>query len=239
MLRVTNTSHSEAVPRENRSVVGTRHPHPMTVAFLGWNSETWTPLIAALAVAIATIALIYARRTAKATDAQAAATARATDIAERALAFERQRSHREESDYTERVAPRWEATELDARGEFQSDDASLRGSLRNAGLTGATVVAAALDVGSGRFPMEVRAEGTPNGDWEAHPHVPPGSVLELRCALASSIRGRSRPMIYMDYEAPGLNHPPFGVTIELVRRPADARGQTRWHVGPIREDLRP
>lgn len=49
----------------------------------------------------------------------------------------------------------------------------------------------------------------------------------------------ARPMLYIDYEAPGLSHPPFGVTVELLRQPADARGHLRWRVGAVRYDVRP
>ena len=46
-------------------------------------------------------------------------------------------------------------------------------------------------------------------------------------------------MIYMDYEAPGLNHPPFGVTVELLAKGTDHRRRRIWRVGAVRQDVRP
>ncbi len=48
----------------------------------------------------------------------------------------------------------------------------------------------------------------------------------------------ARPSIYMAYDAPGLNHPAFGVTIELLRRGSGADDQPQWVVGAIRANLR-
>jgi hypothetical protein len=68
---------------------------------------------------------------------------------------------------------------------------------------------------------------------------PRGALLDVRCELDGlPIDGGARPMIYMDYDAPGLNHPLFGVTIELLRKGAGSDGLPRWKIGAIRNDLR-
>lgn len=213
------------------------------LTFVGWGSATWAVVIAVGALAVAGVSAAFAgteahsaRRSASAAEVSAEEARRSREIAEQALAIDRERSHREVADYTERVAPRWETAEPDQRGYFSSDGKQLEGSLRNAGLWGARIAIAALDVGKPRVGMQTRC----GGDWEAHPHVSPGAVLELRCDIAGvPIDGGARPMIYMDYEAPGLNHPAFGVTVELVSKGTDHRGRRIWRVGAVRQDVRP
>jgi hypothetical protein len=211
----------------------------MPLAFLGWTAETWGPVIAAAATIVAVLAAASAWKSARAAADTAEEARRGRLIAEQSLALERERSHREVADYTERVAPRWQATELDERGYFSSDGSHLEGSLRNGGLHGARILLAVLDMAGPRAAVQTRCDGTASGGWEEHPDVPPGSVLQLRCDLDGlPISGDARPMLYMDYEAPGLNHPPFGVTVELLRQRSDARGHTRWRVGAVRNDVR-
>ncbi|MDP8910102.1 MAG: hypothetical protein M3N47_13530 [Chloroflexota bacterium] len=208
---------------------------PTLLTVLAWDASTWIVVVAAgaLVVAIA-VALPWKRATAPGRSAEEARRSR--EIAEESLALERQRSHREIADYTERVAPRWEATEPDQRGYFHSDGSQLEGALRNAGLHGARVLLAVLDVGRPRVRMQTRCDG----DWEDQPHVPPGSVLQLRCELDGvRLDGGARPMLYMDYDAPGLDRPGFGVTVELLASGGDHRGRRAWRVGAIRPDVRP
>lgn len=212
----------------------------MVLAFLGWTSGTWAVAIATVGVVVAVLARFDARSAAKAARETVELTRTSTQIAEQGLTLERERSHREVADYAERLAPRWEATEDDAQGFFRTNGSYLTGSLRNSGLSGARVLVAVLDVAGPRAAVQTRCAGSDNGAWEDEPHVPPGAVLELRCELAGlPIDGSARPMLYMDYDAPGLNHPMFGVTIELLRRPAGPDGQPQWKVGAVKNDLRP
>ena len=205
---------------------------------VAWSGETGGPIIAAAALAIAFLARLDARKSARAASATADEARRARVVAEESLALERQRSHREITDYAAQVAPRWEATDPDERGFFSSDGEYLTGGFRNAGLHGARIIVAALDVAGPRAPVQTRCDGPASGGWEDHPHVPPGAVLRLRCELAGlPIDSNARPMLYIDCEAPRLSHPPFGVTVELLRQPDDARGH-RWRVGAVREDVR-
>jgi hypothetical protein len=212
----------------------------MVFAFLGLSDGAWAVVIAAVGVVVATLARFDARKAAKAAVDTAELARQATDIAEQGLMLERERSHREIADYTERVAPRWEATEPDERGYFRTDGSHLVGSLRNSGLHGARILVAALDVAGPRAAVQTRCPDSDIEGWDDEPHVPPGSLLELRCDLTGlPIEGGARPMLYMDYDAPGLNHPMFGVTVELLRRPAGPDGLAQWRVGAIKNDLRP
>jgi hypothetical protein len=213
----------------------------VVLAFLGWGSATWAVVIAGAAFVVAGLSAAFAwtearaaRRSASAAEVSADEARRSREVAEQALALDRERNHREIADYTERVAPRWEAAESDQRGYFSSDGSQLEGSLRNAGLHGASITVAVLDVGSPRVRMQTRC----GSDWEDHPHVSPGAVLELRCDVSGVPIDGARPMIYMDYEAPGLNHPAFGVTVELVSKGTDHRGRRIWGVGAVRQDVR-
>ena len=210
----------------------------MVGGFLSGSGD-WAVAISAVGVIVALLARFDARRAAKAAQDMADLARQSTQIAEQGLALERERSHREITDYTERVAPRWEATEPDERGLFRTEGSYLVGGLRNTGLHGARILLAALDVAAPRVPVETRCPDTGDGEWEDEPHVPPGSVLELRCDVAElPMDGGARPTLYMDYDAPGLNHPEFGVTIELLRRPAGVGGGPQWKVGAVRSDLR-
>ena len=203
---------------------------------LGWDAGTWGIVVAAGALVVAIAAAAFAYTSARAASTSAEEATRSREIAEQALAIDKERSHREIADYTERVAPRWEAAEPDQRGYFHSDGLQLEGALRNVGLHGARILLAVLDVGRPRVRMQARCAD----DWEDQPHVPPGSVLQLRCDLDGvPIDGADRPMLYMDYDAPGLNHPPFGVTVELVSKGTDHRQCRIWKVGATRPDVRP
>lgn len=209
------------------------------LAFLSWSSGTWAVVFSAIGVIVAIVARLDARRAAKAAEESAEQQRRATDLAEQALSLERERSHREVGAYTERVAPRWEAAAEGADGFFRTDGSCMFGSLRNCGLHGARILVAALDVAGPREGMQTRCRDSGDDRWDGEPHVPPGSVLELRCDLSGlPINGDARPLIYMDYDAPGLNHPMFGVTIELLRTGAGADGRPEWKVEAIRNDLR-
>jgi hypothetical protein len=209
------------------------------IALLGWDGNTWGPLIAAAALVVAFLARLDARKSANAAAETARQARRSTELAEEGLALERQRSHREIGDYAQRVAPRWEPTEPDERGFFVSDGEHLSGALRNTGLHGASIIDAALDVAGARAQVQTRCDGSASGGWESHPHVPPGAVLQMRCELEGlPIMSDARPMLYIDYDAPGLNHPPFGVTAELLRQQEDVRGRARWRLGAMREDIR-
>jgi hypothetical protein len=210
------------------------------LALLDWSSGTWAVVFSAIGLMVAVAARFDARRAAKAAEESAEQQRRAADLAEQGLSLERERSHREVGDYTERVAPLWEASAEGPDGFFRTDGSHMLGSLRNSGLHGARILVAALDVAGPRAGMQTRCRDSGDDQWQDEPHVPPGSVLELRCDLSGlPINSDARPMVYMDYDAPGLNHPMFGVTIELLRRGVGANGQPQWKVGAIRNDLRP
>ena len=217
---------------------GTLH---VMATVLGWETETWVAAIAAAALVVSIVAAIFAGVSARQAARSASEARRSNDIAEQSLALERQRGDREVVDYTERIAPRWEAAEPDQRGYFNSNGAQLEGSLRNVGRHSARILGAALDVGPRRTRMQTRC----GGGWEDHPHVPAGAVLELQCDVApvatdggEGEKIKARPMIYMDYEAPGLSHPPFGVTIELLDKGTDHRRRRIWRVGAVHQDVR-
>jgi hypothetical protein len=209
------------------------------LALLG-SSGSWAVVVSAVGLIVAVVARFDARKAAKAAEESAQQQRRSTDLAEQALTLERERSHREAGDYAERVAPRWEAAESGPGGLFHTDGSHIFGSLRNGGLHSARILVAVLDVAGARGAMQTRCRDADDDQWADMPHVPPGSLLDVRCDLSHlPVDGGARPMIYMDYDAPGLDHPLFGATIELLRQGAAADGQPQWRVGTIRNELRP
>jgi len=193
----------------------------------------------------------HGERSAQAAEDSAGAARRSADASERsaatqeeALELERHRAAAERFKASEEFAPKWEALSDSSEGLFVLRDGVFAGALRNAGLTGANVHLAVLDLPSGgRMTVSTRREpsGGASGGWESHPHVPPGGVLWLRCEMTSdALSSDARPSIYMDFQATGLAHVgDLGVTLELTREGAAADGALAWKVGRVRAGLRP
>lgn len=205
---------------------------------LGWTTDAWVAVIAAAALLVSVVAAIVAGVSARHAARSASEAERSNDIAEQLLGLERQRGHREVVDYTERVAPRWEPAKPGTQGYFYFDGSHLQGALRNEGLHAARILLAVMDFGGARVPVQTRVGH--DFAWEDNAQVPPGDVLRLRCdPPGHAIGGDARPTLYVDYEAPDLDHPPFGVTVELLAKGTDHRGHRVWRVGAIRRDVRP
>lgn len=211
-------------------------PGEITAALLGWSAETWGAVLTAVgivvAIAIAIAVALEARRgrTKAPPDTSGQEARRYALRADEAAGLEGKRNKRAIAGYGDSVAPRWEVGESGGHAFFASDGSELEGALCNVGSSGAEILLVMLEVAGSRVRMQTRhADGA--GEWEDHPYVAPGSLLQLRCGLDGlAMGGDVRPKLRIDYEAPTLDYPAFGVTLELLRHGSDPRGRTLWRL---------
>lgn len=134
----------------------------------------------------------HGARSAAAAEASASEARRSADAAERSVAaqeemleLERRRAAGERIAQAEGQAPVWEATSDGADALFTLKDGVLEGPLRNAGLVGADIQVAVLDLPFGG--------GWLSGRGESHParHLAGGKATHISLLVASSF---CRPM---------------------------------------------
>jgi hypothetical protein len=206
-------------------------------------------IVAVLALLVAGAAVWYARRSARAAEKSAAEAERSASAAERTAEAEegtlelgRRSETRERVRDAEERAPKWEAIADGEEGCFRSRDGVLEGRLRNAGLLGAKIELAVLDLPSGgRLPLTCRREPVAPGwaGWESRPHIPPGGVLALRAEVdPSELVSHARPSIYIDVAVGGQPHLNLvGATVELLASGTAADGSQLWRGGRVRPGL--